>query len=192
LNPLFISLKQNHIRHLPQNQQYDNKNVTLDTADKQTMKDEDYMQIALMEADRAFSEDEAPVGAVLVMEGRIIAQCHNAPITLNDPSAHAEMLAIREASRKTGNYRLTGGELFVTLEPCVMCAGGILQARLARVVFGARDPKGGAVVSLYELLNDKRMNHQVKVVEGVLQSECGEILSRFFKQKRVKADSVLG
>ncbi len=156
------------------------------------MTDEDYMQIALAEADRAFAEDEAPVGAVLVMEGRIISRAHNMPITLNDPSAHAEMLAIREGCRKTGNYRLTGAELFVTLEPCAMCAGAILQARLARVVFGARDPKGGAVFSLHELLNDKRMNHQVKVVEGILQTQCGEILSRFFKQKRVRADSVLG
>ena len=156
------------------------------------MTDEDYMQIALTEAGRAYAEDEAPVGAVLVLEGRILARAHNSPITLNDPTAHAEILAIREGCREIGNYRLTGAELFVTLEPCAMCAGAILQARLSRVIFGARDPKAGAVISLYELLIDKRMNHQVKIVEGILQSECGEILSRFFKQKRVRADSVLG
>ena len=149
--------------------------------------DEDYMKIALDEASRAFDEEEAPVGAVLAQNGEIVARAHNAPIKLADPSAHAEMLVIREACRKTGNYRLTGAELFVTLEPCAMCAGAILQARLARVVFGARDPKSGAVVSLYQLLNDQRLNHQVEVTEGILKVECGEILSRFFKQKRVRA-----
>ena len=130
-----------------------------------------------------------PIGAVLVQDGRILAQAHNAPIACNDPSAHAEMLAIRKACEKTGNYRLTGAALYVTLEPCVMCAGAILQARLARVIFGARDPKAGAVVSLYQILNDNRLNHQVDVTEGILQEECGEILSRFFKEKRIRADS---
>jgi len=149
--------------------------------------DEDYMRIALEEAGRAFEEDEAPIGAVLVQNGNIIARTHNAPIRLADPSAHAEMLAIRKACAIAGNYRLTGAELFVTLEPCAMCAGVILQARIKRVVFGAHDPKTGAVVSLYQLLNDKRLNHQVEITAGVLKAECGEILSRFFKQKRVRA-----
>jgi len=130
-----------------------------------------------------------PIGAVLVQNGQILARAHNAPIVANDPSAHAEMLAIRMACEKTGNYRLTGAQLFVTLEPCVMCAGAILQARLARVVFGARDPKAGAVVSLYHILKDNRLNHQVDVAEGILRDECAEILSRFFKEKRVRADS---
>ncbi len=151
--------------------------------------DIDFMNIALQEAVVGYKQNEVPIGAVLVQEGQILAQAHNAPIASKDPSAHAEMLAIRKACEKTGNYRLTGASLYVTLEPCVMCAGAILQARLKRVIFGARDPKAGAVVSLYRILNDNRLNHQVDVTEGVLQEECGEILSRFFKEKRIRADS---
>ena len=151
--------------------------------------DIDFMNIALQEAFIAFQQDEVPIGAVLVQNGQILAQAHNAPIAQNDPSAHAEMLALRKACEKTGNYRLTGAALYVTLEPCVMCAGAILQARLARVIFGARDPKAGAVFSLYQILNDNRFNHQVDVTEGVLQEACGKILSRFFKEKRIRADS---
>lgn len=151
--------------------------------------DQDYMKMALHEAGKAFTQNEVPIGAVLVQDGQIISQAHNAPIASNDSSAHAEMLAIRRACGKIGNYRLTGAELYVTLEPCVMCAGAILQARLARVIFGARDPKAGAVVSLYHILNDNRLNHRLDVTEGVLREECGEILSRFFKEKRVRADS---
>ena len=128
---------------------------------------------------------------MLVYEGRILSQAHNAPIAGNDASAHAEMLTIRKACQKASNYRLTGAELFVTLEPCIMCAGAILQARLKRVIFGARDPKAGAVFSLYHILNDNRLNHQVDVTEGILQKECGEILSRFFKEKRIRADSTI-
>ncbi|NLN39757.1 MAG: tRNA adenosine(34) deaminase TadA [Smithella sp.] len=149
------------------------------------MKTEDYMKIALAEARKAADCGEVPVGAVLVRDGLILAQAHNAPVTDADPSAHAEMLAIRRACAKTGNYRLTGAELYVTLEPCVMCAGVILQARLGRVVFGARDPKAGAVATLYQILNDSRLNHQVEVTEGALKEECAKILSRFFKEKRV-------
>ena len=151
--------------------------------------DIDFMNIALQEAFIAFKQDEVPIGAVLVQNGQILAQAHNAPIAQNDPSAHAEMLALRKACEKTGNYRLTGAALYVTLEPCVMCAGAILQARLARVIFGARDPKAGAVFSRYHMLNDNRFNHQVDVTEGVLQEACGKILSRFFKEKRIRADS---
>ena len=152
-------------------------------------KDHDYMRIALEEAQAAFLKDEVPVGAVVVYEGKILAKAHNSPISLNDPSAHAEMLALRQAAETIGNYRLVGAELYVTLEPCVMCAGAIVQARLARVIFGARDPKCGAVTSLYDILTDKRLNHQVEVTEGILQEDCGEIMSRFFKQKRIRADS---
>ncbi len=151
--------------------------------------DIDFMNIALQEAFIAFKQDEVPIGAVLVQDGQILAQAHNAPIACSDPSAHAEMLALRKACKKTGNYRLTGAALYVTLEPCVMCAGAILQARLARVIFGARDPKAGAVFSRYHMLNDNRFNHQVDVTEGVLQEACGKILSRFFKEKRIRADS---
>jgi len=151
--------------------------------------DNDFMKIALEEAKEAYRCGEVPVGAVLVFEGNILAQAHNSPITKNDPSAHAEMLVLRQAGEKIGNYRMTGAELYVTLEPCVMCAGAIIQARLARVIFGARDPKCGAVGSLYNILTDERLNHQVEITEGILREECGEILSRFFQQKRVKADS---
>jgi tRNA(adenine34) deaminase len=110
--------------------------------------DNDFMKIALEEAQKAYNCGEVPVGAVLVQEGNILAQAHNSPIKNNDPSAHAEMMVLRQAGEAIGNYRLEGAELFVTLEPCVMCAGAIVQARLARVIFGARDPKCGAVVSL--------------------------------------------
>ena len=151
--------------------------------------DYDFMKIALAEAQKAYDCGEVPVGAVLVHEGNVLAQAHNSPILNNDPSAHAEMLALRQAGKTIGNYRLAGAELYVTLEPCVMCAGAIVQARLTRVIFGARDPKCGAVTSLYNILNDDRLNHQVEITEGLLREECGEILSRFFQQKRIKADS---
>jgi len=147
--------------------------------------DDNFMKIALEEAQAAYDCGEVPVGAIVVQEGRILAQAHNSPITRNDPSAHAEMLALRQAAETYGNYRLLGAELYVTLEPCIMCAGAIIQARLARVIFGARDPKSGAIVSLYKILTDERLNHQVEITEGILQEECGEILGRFFRQKRV-------
>jgi len=147
--------------------------------------DEEYMNLALDEARKAFDADEVPVGAVVVSNGVILASAHNSPIMNNDPSAHAEMLALRKAAEVIGNYRLTNASLYVTLEPCVMCAGAIIQVRLSRVVFGARDPKNGAVVSLYNILKDERLNHQVDITAGILSEQCGEILSRFFRQKRV-------
>jgi|SRR5208283_3820080 tRNA(adenine34) deaminase len=147
--------------------------------------DHDFIKIALEEAQEACCRGEVPVGAVLVLEGNILARTHNSPIMRNDPTAHAEILALRQAGEKFGNYRLTGAELYVTLEPCIMCAGAIIQARISRVIFGARDPKCGAVVSLYNILADKRLNHQVEITEGILPEECGEIISRFFQQKRV-------
>ncbi len=147
--------------------------------------DYDFMKVALEEAEEAYRRGEVPVGAVLVREGNILARAHNAPIVRNDPSAHAEMLVLRQAAEKIGNYRLAETELYVTLEPCIMCAGAIVHARVERVIFGARDPKYGAVVSLYNILADKRLNHQVKITEGILQEECGEIMSRFFREKRV-------
>jgi len=153
--------------------------------------DSDFMKIALDEADLAYRADEVPVGAILVHAGRIVARAHNSPLTRKDPSAHAEMLALRQAATITGNYRLAGGELYVTLEPCIMCAGAIVQARLSRVIFGARDPKGGAVCSLYKILTDERLNHQVAITEGILKNECGEILSRFFRQKRITSAPAL-
>jgi len=147
--------------------------------------DYDFMKIALEEAQEAYRRGEVPVGAVLVREGNILAQAHNSPIVNNDPSAHAEMLVLRQAAELIGNYRLAGSELYVTLEPCIMCAGAIVHARVERVIFGARDPKCGAVFSLYNVLTDKRLNHQVKITEGILRDECGEIMSRFFREKRV-------
>ena len=147
--------------------------------------DYDFMKIALEEAESGYRRGEVPVGAVLVREGNMLAQAHNSPISTNDPSAHAEMIVLRKASEIMGNYRLAGTELYVTIEPCIMCAGAIVHARIERVIFGARDPKCGAVVSLYNILDDKRLNHQVKVTEGVLKEECGEIISRFFREKRV-------
>ena len=149
------------------------------------MNDADWMRHALMLAARAEAEGEVPVGAVLVREGNILARAHNAPIRMKDPSAHAEMLVLRHAGEKLGNYRLAGTELYVTIEPCIMCAGAIVHARVDRVIFGARDPKCGAVVSLYNIFDDKRLNHQVKITEGILKEECGEIISRFFREKRV-------
>ena len=147
--------------------------------------DYDFMKIALEEAESGYRHGEVPVGAVLVREGIVVAQAHNAPIATNDPSAHAEMLVLRRAAQIMANYRLAGTELYVTIEPCIMCAGAIIHARVERVIFGARDPKCGAVVSLYNILDDKRLNHQVKITEGILKEECGEIISRFFREKRV-------
>ena len=147
--------------------------------------DYDFMKIALEEAESGYRRGEVPVGAVLVREGNILAQAHNSPIANHDPSAHAEMIVLRKASEIMGNYRLAETELYVTIEPCIMCAGAIVHARIERVIFGARDPKCGAVVSLYNILDDKRLNHQAKVTEGVLKEECGEIISRFFREKRV-------
>src|SRR5438094_3539261 len=130
------------------------------------------MRAALEEARRGLAAGEVPVGAALVQDGAIVGRAHNAPIALNDPTAHGEVLALREAGRKVGNYRLTGAELFVTVEPCPMCCGAALHARLARVVFGARDPKAGAVESLYRLFDDPRMNHRIVARGDVLAEEC--------------------
>jgi len=147
--------------------------------------DEGFMQAALDEARRAYDEGEVPVGAVVVREGRIVSSGRNRPIGLVDPTAHAEVLAIRGAAERIGNYRLVGATLYVTLEPCILCAGAILAARLTRLVYGAADPKGGAVGSLFRLLEDRRLNHRVRVQGGVLAPACGEILYRFFQEKRI-------
>jgi tRNA(adenine34) deaminase len=147
--------------------------------------DENFIDIALEEASLAFAKGEVPVGAVITLDGKILGKSHNCSISMNDPSAHAEILAIREAAGKMGNYRLVGTTLYVTLEPCVMCAGVIIQARIQRVVYGADDPKGGGVVSLYRLLQDNRLNHSVELRSGVKKDACAEILSRFFREKRI-------
>ena len=139
---------------------------------------------ALAEASLAFGENEVPVGAVIVCAEQIVASAHNQTEQLNDPTAHAEMIAITQAAESLGSWRLTDCTLYVTLEPCAMCAGAIIQARIPRVVYGAADPKAGAVHTLFQLLNDNRLNHRAETLHGVRAAECGEILSRFFQQRR--------
>ena len=149
------------------------------------MDHEHFMRRALVEAQAAADEDEVPVGAVIVHQGRVIASAHNQREQLNDPTGHAEMIAITQAAASLGSWRLDDCTLYVTLEPCLMCAGAILQARIPNVVYGAADPKAGAVDSLFALLNDERLNHRCStVLAGVLAEPCGEILSEFFRKKR--------
>lgn len=145
---------------------------------------EAYMRLALAEAEQALEENEVPVGAVIVQGSRVIAQAHNQREQLHDPTAHAEMIAITQAAGALGSWRLEGCALYVTLEPCPMCAGAILQARIPVVVYGAADPKAGAVQSLYRLLEDPRLNHRCQTVPMVLAEPCGQILSRFFQRQR--------
>lgn len=142
------------------------------------------MRVALAEARAGLAAGEVPVGAVVVVGGVIVGQAHNAPIGLVDPSAHAEVLALREAARKIGNYRVPDATLFATLEPCAMCCGAVIQARLARVVYGAPDPRAGAIESVHRLLDDPRLNHRVEALGGVLADECGALLREFFETKR--------
>ena len=142
------------------------------------------MHEALALAEAAARAGEVPVGAVVVREGEIVGRGFNAPISSHDPSAHAEIAALRDAAARAGNYRLPGCELFVTIEPCAMCAGAILHARIARVVFGARDPKTGACGSVVDLFAEPRLNHHAVVEGGVLADECGAVVTRFFEAKR--------
>ena len=146
--------------------------------------DGQWMQVALAEARRAAAQGEVPVGAVLVAGGVAVAAAGNAPISLNDPTAHAEILALRQAAARMGNYRLPEATLYVTLEPCAMCMGAMLQARVARLVYGADDPKSGAARSLYTLGEDPRLNHRIVVVRGLMAEECGNLLKEFFRRRR--------
>ena len=146
--------------------------------------DEEFMTAALEEARRGLEAGEVPVGAVVVLGGEIVARAHNAPVTLADPTAHAEILALREAARKLGNYRLAGAALYATVEPCPMCCGAALHARVARVVYGAPDPKAGAVDSLYRLLDDARLNHRIATRGGVLGEAAARLLRTFFEARR--------
>ncbi|MGQ2979240.1 MAG: tRNA adenosine(34) deaminase TadA, partial [Polaromonas sp.] len=148
------------------------------------MGDEDFMRLALAQAGEAAAAGEVPVGAVLVHQGRVIATGRNAPIASQDPTAHAEMLALRAGALALDNYRLEDCELFVTLEPCAMCAGAMLHARLKRVVFGATEPKTGAAGSVLNLFGQTQLNHQTQVQGGVLAQECGAALQDFFRQRR--------
>lgn len=142
------------------------------------------MRMALGEAGRAAREEEVPVGAILAREGRILARAHNRPIHLHDPSAHAEILALRRAAQKLGNYRMEGCCLYVTIEPCAMCSGAIVQARVARLVYGARDPKAGACGSALRVLNHRKLNHRVEVTGGILAAECASVIREFFRKRR--------
>ena len=148
------------------------------------MTDTDYMKIALELAHKAAEAGEVPVGALVVKDDEIISQAFNMREAKTSPSAHAEFLAIDEASRKLGRWRLSDCTVYVTLEPCVMCAGLMHQARIKKCVFGAKDPKAGAVASLYKIHEDERLNHNFEVVGGVLEDECAQILSDFFKERR--------
>jgi len=144
------------------------------------------MEEALVLARAAGARGEVPVGALVVRDGLVIGRGGNAPIAASDPTAHAEIAALREAGRALGNYRLPGCELYVTIEPCAMCAGAILHARIARVVFGARDPKTGACGSVIDLFAEPRLNHHAEVVAGVRAEACGALLSDFFAARRAR------
>jgi tRNA(adenine34) deaminase len=148
--------------------------------------DQGFMRVALDLAREAATADEVPVGAVLVVDGEIVGRGFNQPILRHDPTAHAEIMAIRDASIRLGNYRLPGSTLYVTLEPCVMCSGAIMHARVERVVFGARDPKTGAAGSVIDLYGEDRLNHHAEIEGGVLAEECGALLSAFFAARRNK------
>ena len=143
-----------------------------------------FMEQALAEAQKAWQLDEVPIGAVVVRNGTVIGRGHNLREKGKDPTLHAEMIAIRQASAALGGWRLMDCDLYVTVEPCPMCAGAILQARIQKVIFGARDPKAGCAGSLYNLLDDPRFNHRAEVMEGILEDRCSRILKDYFRRKR--------
>src|SRR5215510_479480 len=146
--------------------------------------DAEFMRLALREAEAAGAEDEVPIGAIIVRDGRVIAAAHNQREQLHDPTAHAEMIAITQAAQALGSWRLEDCLLYVTLEPCPMCAGAVVQARLPFVVYGCTDPKAGACDTLYQITNDPRLNHRARVLGGVLVERCSAVLTAFFTAKR--------
>ena len=150
----------------------------------QTELDQQYMRLAIEQAQLAAQSGEVPVGAVLVKDGQVISKAFNMPIANHDPSAHAEMLALREAALAEKNYRIPGSTLYVTLEPCAMCSGAMLHARIDRVVYGAPDPKTGAAGSALDIFSSKQINHQTRVDGGIMGEECGQLLRDFFKGRR--------
>jgi tRNA(Arg) A34 adenosine deaminase TadA len=145
---------------------------------------ERFMRLALEEARRAHQSEEVPIGAVAVLDGQVVGAGFNRPISSNDPTAHAEIIAIREAALAIGNYRLAGIELYVTLEPCLMCVGALVHARVTSVIFGAREPRTGALVSSTRALEIPSLNHRFEIVEGVLEEECRELVQSFFRSRR--------
>ncbi len=147
--------------------------------------DERYLLLAIEQAALAADAGEVPVGAIVVFENEIVGRGRNAVLGLNDPTAHAEIVALREAALRLSNYRLTGCELYTTLEPCAMCAGAIIHARIGRLVYGAADPKAGAAGSVLDVINHPKLNHQLQVVGGVMAEECGELLRAFFRERRL-------
>lgn len=150
------------------------------------MNDEDYMKIALELAREAASQGEVPVGALVVKDGEIVGRGYNAPISRHDPTSHAEIQAMRDAAQRLGNYRLVACTLYVTLEPCAMCSGAIQHARIARLVFGAPDPKTGCCGSVIDLMREPRLNHHCEATGGIMAEECGQVLSSFFAARRGK------
>ncbi|TXI46686.1 tRNA adenosine(34) deaminase TadA [Methylophilus sp.] len=150
------------------------------------MQDEDFMRMAMALAAEAASLGEVPVGALVVKDGVVIGKGRNAPISLSDPTAHAEIQAMRAAAKHLGNYRLVDCTLYVTLEPCAMCSGAIQHARVARLVYGASDPKTGCCGSVVNLMSEQKLNHHCEVISGILAEECGAILSDFFRQRRLE------
>lgn len=144
------------------------------------------MREAMKEAQKAADKQEVPIGAVIVKDNKIIARGHNLKETASDAAAHAEMIAIRKACRKLENWRLLNSTIYVTLEPCLMCMGALIQARVSRLVFGCYDPKAGACGSLYDVSDDRRLNHRIEVARGVMADECGKMLKDFFKRLRSK------
>jgi len=146
-----------------------------------------HMRAALAEAEAAFALGEVPIGAVVVQDGEVIGRGHNLRETGADPTAHAEIVALRDAARRLGSWRLTGCTLYVTIEPCPMCAGALVMARIDRLVYGALDPKAGAVDSLYDIVRDERLNHRMAVTAGVLQEECAALMQAFFRRLRERS-----
>jgi tRNA(adenine34) deaminase len=146
-----------------------------------------YMQEAIKEAKKACDEDEVPVGAIIVHRRKIIARAHNQVERLSDPTAHAEMIAITQATNTLGNKWLSGASIYVTIEPCSMCAGALVLARVDNIIYGSDDPKAGACGSVINIINNKKLNHRIKVTKGILREDCSRLLREFFKKKRVKA-----
>jgi tRNA(adenine34) deaminase len=147
--------------------------------------DDRYLDMALVEAAKAEAAGEVPVGAVIVLNGVVIARGFNQPISGRDPTAHAEIIALREAAQQLGNYRLSGASMYCTVEPCMMCAGAVIHARITRLTFGTPDPRAGAAGSLYNVLTDPRLNHRVEVLSGIREDECARLLRQFFAKRRI-------